>query len=126
MADNKIEQYLIESMCSFKEIDGNIWIINDEDNVLDGTAIFFTDPIVTIRVAVMDVPNTDNRDLYAKLLELNATDMLRGAYALDNNQIILICTLEYDTMDYEEFIAVLNSFSLALAQHYRVLLEYRT
>jgi hypothetical protein len=125
MKDNKIEQYLIKSMYSFEEIDKNIWTINDDAHNLEGTAIVFTDPLVTIRVAVMAVPESDNLNLYAKLLELNAKDVVHGAYALDHNQIILIDTLEYNSMDFEEFIAVLDSFSLALTQHYPVLLEYR-
>ncbi len=125
MKDNKIEQYLIKSMYSFEEVEKHIWTINDGTNNLEGTAIVYTDPIVTIQVAVMAVPDSDNPELYAKLLELNARDVVHGAYALDHNQIILIDTLEYNTMDFEEFIAVLDSFSLALTQHYPVLLEYR-
>jgi hypothetical protein len=126
MKDNKIEQFLIKSMYSFEEVDKNIWTINDEDNNRAGIAIVYADPIVIIRIAVMDVPESNNLDLYAKLLEFNANDVVHGAYALDHNQIILIDTLEYNTMDYEEFIAVLDSFSLALTQHYPVLLEYRS
>jgi hypothetical protein len=125
MKDNKIEQFLIKSMYSFEEIEKNVWAINDEAHDIGGTAIVYTDPIVTIRVAVMDVPDSHNLELYAKLLEFNAKDVVHGAYAIDHNQIILIDTLEYNTMDFEEFIAILDSFSLALTQHYPVLLEYR-
>lgn len=125
MKENKIEQYLIKSLYSFVEVEKNIWTINDEANNLEGTAIVFTDPIVTIRVAVMPVPELRSAELFAKLLEFNAKDVVHGAYALDHNQIILIDTLEYNTMDFEEFIAVLDSFGLALTQHYPVLLEYR-
>jgi hypothetical protein len=123
--ENKIEQYLIKSLYSFQEIEKNVWAINDQANNLEGTAIVFTDPIVTIRVAVMSVPESRSAELFAKLLEFNAKDVVHGAYALDHNQIILIDTLEYNTMDFEEFIAVLDSFSLALTQHYPILSEYR-
>ncbi len=125
MKDNKIEQFLIKSMYSFEEVKKDVWTINDEENNREGIVIVYTDPIVTIRLAVMAVPESDNLELYSKLLEFNAKDVVHGAYALDHNQVILIDTLEYDTMDFEEFIAVLDSFSLALTQHYPVLLEYR-
>jgi hypothetical protein len=125
MEENKIEQYLIKSMYSFEEVEKNIWVINDDAKKLEGIAIVYADPIVIVRVAVMDVPEANNVDLFAKLLECNAKDVVHGAYALDHNQIILIDTLEYNTMDYEEFIAVLDSFSLALTQHYPILLKYR-
>jgi hypothetical protein len=123
--ENKIEQYLIKSLYSFQEIEKNVWAINDDAKNLEGTAIVLTEPIVTIRVAVMPLPESRSEELFAKLLEFNAKDVVHGAYALDHNQIILIDTLEYNTMDYEEFIAVLDSLSLALTQHYPVLLEYR-
>ncbi len=112
-------------MYSFQEIGKNMWIINDETHNLEGVAVVYTDPVVIIRAAVMAIPPFNNLELYTKLLEFNAKDVVHGAYALDHDQIILIDTLEYNSMDFEEFIAVLDSFSLALTQHYPVLLEYR-
>jgi hypothetical protein len=51
--------------------------------------------------------------------------MIHGAYALENDKIVLIDTLEYDTMDYTEFRASLDAFGLALIQHYPILAQYR-
>jgi len=80
-----------------------------------------------IRAEVMDVPKKNVLELYTKLLELNAADVIHGAYALDNDnkKIVLIDTLQYNTMDYENFRATLDSFSLALTQHYPILSKYR-
>ena len=49
-----------------------------------------------------------------------------GAYAVEDDKIVLIDTLEYETMDYIEFRANLDAFSLAVTQHYPVLSGYRT
>ena len=73
----------------------------------------------------MDTPKKNVLEFYTRLLELNATDLLHGAYALENGKITLIDTLEYDTMDYGEFRATLDAFSLALTQHYPILSPYR-
>ena len=125
MADSKIEQYLIDLMLTYQQIDPNMWLLDDEDHSLQGVAIMQADPLVIIRAEVMDVPASNLLELYTTLLELNANDIINGAYALDNKKIVLINSLQYDTMDYEEFRASLDSFSLALTQHYPILSKYR-
>jgi hypothetical protein len=125
MADSKIEQYLIDLMLTYQRLDSNLWLLDDEEHSLHGVAVMHADPLVIIRAEIMDVPKNNLLELYAKLLELNAADLLHGAYAMENGKIILINTLEYELMDYEEFRAALDSFGLALTQHYPVLSKYR-
>jgi len=125
MAENKIEQYLIDLMYTYRQVENNLWYIEDEEHTLSGVAVMLTEPLVIIRVVVMDDPGKNSLEFYTKLLELNACEMVHGAYALENGKVILIDTLEYDTMDYGEFRAVLDAFSLALTQHYPVLSKYR-
>jgi hypothetical protein len=126
MAANKIEEYLIDLMLSYRELEANLWLIDDEEHGLTEVAVMYADPLVILRVPVMDAPAENRLELFTKLLELNASDLVHGAYALEQNKILLIDTLEYATMDYSEFRAALDALSLALAQHYPVLSEYRT
>jgi hypothetical protein len=125
MAENKIEQYLIDLMYTYQQVDQNLWLIDDEEHSLQGVAVMLAEPLVIIRVVVMDAPKTNTLELYTKLLELNARDLVHGAYAVEEGKIVLLDTLEYDTMDYSEFRATLDAFSLALTQHYPVLSKYR-
>jgi len=127
MADSKIEQYLIDLMLTYQQIDSNLWLLDDEERSLQGVAVMQAEPLVIVRAEIMDVPRNNLLELYTKLLELNATDIIHGAYALDNDskKIILIDTLHYNTMDYEDFRAALDSFSLALTEHYPILSKYR-
>lgn len=127
MAENKIEQYLIDMMITYQQVDDNLWLLEDEEHTLQGVAIMFAEPLVVIRAEIMDVPKKNLLELYTKLLELNATDIIHGAYALDEScgKIILLNTLQYDTMDYEDFQSALESFSMALAEHYPILSKYR-
>jgi hypothetical protein len=124
MAESKIERYLIDLMFTYRDLGDNMWIIEDEDHSLNGVVVMHEDPLVIIRVLVMHAPEKNRLELFTKLLELNASDVVHGAYALENNDIILIDTLEYDTMDYEDFRASLEAISLALTQHYPILSEY--
>jgi len=125
MAESKIEQYLIDMMITYQQIDKNLWLLDDEDRSLQGVAVMQADPMVIIRAEIMDVPQSNVLELYAKLLELNASDIIHGAYALDNKKIVLIYTLHHNTMDYDDFRAVLDSFSLALTEHYPILSKFR-
>ena len=125
MAGNKIEQYLIDLMYSYQQVEENLWYIEDEEHSLSGIAVMLAEPLVIVRVVFMDDPRKNSLEFYTKLLELNARELVHGAYALENGKVILIDTLEYDTMDYGEFRAVLDAFSLALTQHYSILSKYR-
>ena len=125
MADSKIEQYLIDLMLTYQQIDSNLWLLDDEEHSLQGVVVMQTDPLVIVRAEIMDIPKDNLLELYTKLLELNATDIIHGAYALDKSKIVLIDTLHYETMSYEDFRAVLDSFSLALSDHYPILSKYR-
>ncbi|MDR0561371.1 MAG: YbjN domain-containing protein [Spirochaetaceae bacterium] len=124
MAENRIEQYL--TGYTYRKIDDNLWLLDDEEHDMPQVAIMYAAPLVICRTLVMDAPKERRLELFTKLLELNANDVVHGAYALEQDRIILIDTLEYDTMDYEEFMATLDAFSLALAQHYPILSSYRT
>ncbi|MDR1899874.1 MAG: YbjN domain-containing protein [Treponema sp.] len=125
MAENKIEQYLIDLMLTYREVEKNLWYLDDEEHRLQGVVVMLAEPLVLFRTVVMDAPGEKRLELFTKLLELNASDMVHGAYALENEKIVLIDTLEYATLDYGEFRATLDAFSMALTQHYPILSGYR-
>jgi hypothetical protein len=125
MTDNKIEQYLIDLMLTYQQIDSNLYLLDDEEHSLQGVAIMQAEPLVVIRAEIMNVPKNNLLELYKTLLELNATDLIHGAYALENNKVVLVDSLLYNTLDYSEFRASLDSFSLALTQHYPILSKFR-
>jgi len=125
MAENKIEQYLIDLKYNYQEVKQNFWLLEDTDHDLEGIAILYSDPLVIIRVQVMNIPQQNKQDFFAKLLELNASEMIHGAYGLEGDKVVIIDTLEYESMDYSEFQAALDAISLALTQHFPILSVYR-
>ena len=124
MAENKVEQYLIDLKYSYEELKPNIWLLNDKEHDLEGMVLIYADPLVIIRVQVMDIPKKKHEEFYAKLLELNATDMIHGAYGIEGGKVVIINTLEYETLDFEELRASLDAISLVLTQHYPILSVY--
>jgi hypothetical protein len=125
MAENKVEQYLIDLKYSYQEIKPNFWLLDDTEHDLEGIAVMYAEPLVIIEVQVMDAPRQKREEFFAKLLELNAGDMIHGAYGLDGDKVVIIDTLEYETLDCSEFQATLDAISLALTQHYPILSVYR-
>ncbi len=124
-ANAKVEGYLINLGLSFEEIDENSWIINDAENGLEQVAVICADPLLIVRVNVMESPSEKKEEFYEKLLKLNAADLVHGAYALDGSKVVLVDTLVLETLDVEEFQSTLDAIGLALVQHYPVLSRYR-
>jgi hypothetical protein len=125
MADNKIEQYLIDLMYNYQEVKPNLWLLEDAEHDLEGIMVMYAEPVVIIRAQVMNIPKQKQLEFFTKLLELNAGDMIHGAYGIEGEKVVLIDTLEYETLDYTEFRATLDAISLAIAQHYPILSVYR-
>jgi len=125
MAENKIEQYLIDLKYNYQELKQNFWLIEDSDHDLEGMVITYVDPLVVFRVQVMSVPGHNREEFYKKLLELNASDMIDCAYGLEGEKVVITSSLEYENLDYDEFRATVDAISLALTQHYPILSVYR-
>jgi len=122
---NRVESYLIGLEIEYQEVANNAWLVNDEARSLSQVVITAADPVVVIRAKVMEIPKERKLELFETLLRLNATDLLHGAYALDGDDIILVDTLESETMDRSELEASLDAVGFALSQHYPVLGKFR-
>ncbi|MBN2875078.1 MAG: hypothetical protein JXM71_08280 [Spirochaetales bacterium] len=121
----KVESYLIDLDISYQEVSPSAFFIEDASKGLPGITITLDDPIVVIRARVMPAPASKRCELFEQLLRLNGSDMIHGAYGLDGDDVVLIDTLEYGTMDKTEFEASLDSIGLALARHYNDLGSFR-
>jgi hypothetical protein len=62
---------------------------------------------------------------FRRLLELNASEMIHGAYGLENNSVVLIDTLQSKHLDLNELQATLDALLLAIAQDYQKLQAFR-
>jgi hypothetical protein len=121
----KIYSYLVNLGISFQEIDANTWLLNDSEKGLEQVFVLFEDPIVIIRVNAMKIPANADAGFYKLLLELNATDLIHGAYGINGDDVILADSLVSATMDIEEFQASLDAIGLALTQHFPLLSDYQ-
>lgn len=121
---SKVEEYLIELGISYQELSKGAWLIEDESRGLPKMVVSHVDPIVIVRADVMPAPKKNREELFATLLKLNGNDFLHGAYALDGDEVVALDTIEYETMDKNEFRASVEAMAFALSQHYPLLSKF--
>jgi hypothetical protein len=65
----------------------------------------------------MDLPEKGSAELYRTLPELNASDVVHGAYGIEEDELILSDTLELETLDFHEMQSSVESMGLAASGH---------
>jgi hypothetical protein len=118
---DEIEHYLIQTGHPFETIDTNTWVVRDAANIV----ISYASPIVIFRAKLMDLPQQRREAFFRLLLELNASEMVHGAYGLENHSIVLIDTLQAEHLDLNELQGTLDALLLAIAQDYQKLQAFR-
>lgn len=118
-----IESWLIRTELDFEEIEQGMWMVRPEpaEESADAPPVVISHqpPVLLFRAAIREAPEgTDQRlDLFRRLLELNANDLVHGAYGLEDGEVVLTDTRELETLDFEEFRASLESLTLAVSSH---------
>ena len=122
-----VERYLIDLDSPYEILgDGVYKICDDADEDVEGIIVCVIDTIVVFSVRLMKVPTKNLEAFYRKLLELNASELVVGGYGIDNsNNVVITDTLQLENLDYNEFLASVESLALAHQKHYPVLREYR-
>lgn len=123
--DKDIENYFDELELSYQKISDGVWVLNLEDQGIDNLVINHEEPIVLFRIKLMDAPEKNREQFFKRLLELNATDLTHGAYALEEENVVLVDTLQAENLDLNELSASIDALSFAAIQHYSELSSYR-
>jgi hypothetical protein len=112
-----LESFLIRMELDYEEVDPGMFLIRGQDHGLP-VVVHYADDLLLIRMKVMDLPEGEgNLDLFRTLLELNATDVVHGAYGIENGEIVLSDYLGLETLDFPELQASMESIQLAASSH---------
>jgi hypothetical protein len=108
---------------SSTEVEPNLWRVRPGGALDFDVVVSYAPPVALLRVKVMDLPSDSAAEaaLARRLLELNATDLLHGAYGFTRDAVVLTDALELAHLDYDEFRASFESMTLALGAHVREL-----
>ncbi|MBC7562111.1 MAG: hypothetical protein H7305_04260 [Gemmatimonadaceae bacterium] len=112
---------------SYSEVEPGMFVVRPGGTPDAQVVVHITPPVLLMRMNVMPVPDDAETAarLSRRLLELNATDLVHGAYGISANDIILTEALELANLDFSEFLAAYESMTLALASHVRELALFR-
>lgn len=112
---------------TYQEVEPGLWVVKPGGALDFDVVVTHNPPVVLLRVKVMPLP-TDAGEAAAlnkRLLQLNATDLLHGAYGIDGDAVVLTEALELAHLDFEEFLASFESMTLSLTGHLRELAAFR-
>lgn len=101
----------------------DIWLVRTDGAEL---AVHYAQPVLVMRVRVMEVPADPTRagELFRTLLEFNARDLVHGSYGVEGDHVVLTDTLGLEDLNFSEFEASVDSLTLALASHAGSLAPY--
>jgi hypothetical protein len=119
-----IESFLLRMEENPEEVERGMWVVESDGAKL---VVHLSPPVLLLRMKVLAVPGEESKcaGLFRRLLELNATDLVHGAYGIEEGDVILTDTLELENLDFNEFQAAIDSMQLALASHLEPLSEFR-
>ncbi len=113
-----LESFFIRMDLEYEEVEPGMYLVRGKTTGFP-TVVHCADALLLIRMKVMDLPELGDRalPLYRALLELNATDIVHGAYGVEDGELILSDTLELETLDFQELQASIESMELAASGH---------
>lgn len=111
-----LESFLIRMDVEHEEVAEGMFVVSPRDGG-PKVVVHHSPPVLIVRLKVMDLPEGANGAFFRALLEWNATDVVHGAYGIEDDELILSDTLELTNLDFSELQASLESVSLAASGH---------
>lgn len=124
VTQNDIEIYLDDSGFSFEKVDDGLWRVESPENNVDNIILSYADPIIVFRINLMKVPGTSKETFYERLLTLNASEIPHGAFGIEDDNVVLIDTLQLENLNRNELQASVDSLAFTVAQYYSELKSY--
>ena len=119
-----IQSYLLKMEIRHEELREGTWLLSGLDGV-DTIIVTLAGPVLVFRVRVLDIPRHNREELFRTLLELNATEMMHGAYGVEGDAVVISDALQIENLDYNEFAATIDDITLAVASHHSRLVRYQ-
>jgi hypothetical protein len=116
--DKDVEAYLLRLNRHFRSLDAQApTFLVETSGGMPPVAIRVDPPLVVVRVHIGDVDQaTAPADLFRRLLELNARQLVHSSYGLDGGVVVLSSALELENLDFNELQATLDEIDVALVQ----------
>ncbi|MBW2734395.1 MAG: hypothetical protein JRH20_18565 [Deltaproteobacteria bacterium] len=121
-----IESFMIRMDANYDTLGESIWVVTEGATDL---VISIAGPVLVCRVKLLDLDRVvkDRREAFFQtLLQLNAEEMLHGAYGLEEGFVVATDALELENLDYNEFQATVDDLAMTVSKHYPLLNKFLT
>ncbi len=112
-----LEGYLLHLNLPYDTVEEGLWVLRDRDSDVK-IVVRLDPPVVLFRLKLMDLPATGHEALFRLMLELNASEMMGGAYGLEGSAVVAVETLQAENLDQNEFQAAVDGLLLAANEHF--------
>jgi hypothetical protein len=114
-----VEQFLIRLNRTFDRDEESGMFLVSSGAERPPIAISVDDPIVVLRVDIGPLPKDQatQNDVFRRMLELNASDLVHASYGLEGDEIVLTAGMPLENLDDNELAAVLSDLDMALVRH---------
>lgn len=123
-----VVNFLNRMEMDFEEVEEGMWLAYpDEEGGGTPLVISYAPPLLVFRLKVLDVPRDGDKcsQLYKRLLQANANELVHAAYGLEEEDVILTDSLQLENLDFNEFQATVDSFHMAMATQMETLTPFR-
>jgi hypothetical protein len=124
VTQNDIEIYLDDSGFSFEKVGDGLWRVESPENNVDNIILSYAEPIIMFRINLMKLPEANRETFYERLLKLNASEVPHGAFGIEDNNVVVIDTLQLENLNRNELQASVDSLAFTVAQYYTELKSY--
>jgi len=124
VTQNDVEIYLDDCGCPFEKVSEGMWRVESPENKVDNIIVSYADPVLVFRINLMKIPGQKREAFYARLLQLNATEIPHGAFGIEVELVVLSDTLQLENLDRNELQASIDSLAFTVAQYYNELKSF--
>ena len=112
-----IEGLILQLDLPYEELGEGIWVVKDEAETIHNV-ITLSGPVVVMRIKIVDVPETGTERLFKLLLELNASEILHGAYGLEGKEAVMVEVMSIEHLNFPIFQEAVESMFMAVTSHH--------
>jgi len=109
-----LESYLVELGLPYEEVETDLWLVKDESEQVS-VLVSLSGPVILIRITICERPADESKELYRLLLELNATELLYGAYGIEGEHVVLVEVLSAEHTSFAMFRETLEALFMTVA-----------
>ena len=117
MTAEEIEGFILKTELPYEEINAGTWVVRDQTEKI-ANVMTLSGPVLVMQIKLAKLDGDNNQKLFRLLLELNASELLYGAYGLENDDVVLTEVLSLEHMDYANFLEATESLFMTVVSQY--------